>query len=76
MQTFNSESKSDMANRAFSLFKELHIPLMPYYINGKNTPMMFNNILGPSLDPSEYDPFKFGVKNGGMVPDEYEADMF
>jgi hypothetical protein len=73
---FDSEYKSNMTNRAFSLFEELCIPLMPYYINGKNTPMMFNNVLGPPVNPSEYDPYKFSVKNGGMVPDEYEADMF
>jgi hypothetical protein len=65
-----------MANRAFSLFEELHIPLIPYYMNGKNTPMMFNNILGPPVDPLEFDPYKFSAKNGSMVPDEYEAHMF
>ncbi|OJA18599.1 hypothetical protein AZE42_06573 [Rhizopogon vesiculosus] len=61
------------SNRAFSLFEELHIPLIPYYINGKNTPMMFNNILGPPVDPLEFDPYKFSAKNGSMVPDEHVA---
>ncbi|OAX37381.1 FAD/NAD(P)-binding domain-containing protein [Rhizopogon vinicolor AM-OR11-026] len=60
-------------NKAFSLFEELHIPLIPYHMNGKNTPMMFNNILGPPVNPLEFDPYKFSVKNGSMVPDEHVA---
>ncbi|KAG1750124.1 hypothetical protein EDB19DRAFT_1678356 [Suillus lakei] len=59
--------------KVLALFEELNVPLIPYYLNGKNTPMMFNNILGPSLDLAEYDPYKFSVKNGGTVPDEYVA---
>lgn len=59
--------------KALALFEELNVPLIPYYMNGRNTPMMFNNILGPPLNLSEYDPYKFGVKNGGTVPDEYVA---
>jgi hypothetical protein len=62
--------------RAFALFEDLNVPLIPYYMNGRNTPVMFNNILGPPMDLSEYDPYKFSVTNGGMVPDEYEAILF
>jgi hypothetical protein len=50
--------------------------MIPYHMDGKNTPMMFNNIVGPPVDPSEYDPYKFSVKNGSMVPDEYETGVF
>jgi hypothetical protein len=62
--------------RALTLFEDLNVPLIPYYMNGRNTPMMFNNILGPPGDISEYDPYKFSVTNGGTVPDEYEAVLF
>ncbi|KAG2107115.1 hypothetical protein BD769DRAFT_1675700 [Suillus cothurnatus] len=59
--------------KALTLFEDLNVPLIPYYMNGKNTPMMFNNILGPPGDISEYDPYKFSVTNGGTVPDKYVA---
>ncbi|KAG0695898.1 hypothetical protein DFH29DRAFT_1005025 [Suillus ampliporus] len=62
-----------MMKKVFSLFKELNVPLIPYYLDGRNTPTMFNNIVGPPMDLSERDPYKFSVKNGGMVPDEYVA---
>ncbi|KAG2068177.1 hypothetical protein BDR04DRAFT_1232918 [Suillus decipiens] len=60
-----------MMNKVFVLFKNLNVPLIPYYMDGKNTPVMFNNILGPPMDTSDYDPYKFSLTNGGMVPDEY-----
>ncbi|KAG1887315.1 hypothetical protein F4604DRAFT_1721298, partial [Suillus subluteus] len=66
-------SEIPMMKKALALFEELNVPLIPYYMNGKNTPMMFNNILGPPIDVLEYDPFKFSVTNGGMVPDKYVA---
>ncbi|KAG1821131.1 uncharacterized protein BJ212DRAFT_1337791 [Suillus subaureus] len=59
--------------KALALFEDLNVPLIPYCMNGKNTPMMFNNILGPPMDISEYDPYKFSITNGGMVPDKYVA---
>lgn len=65
-----------MDTRALALFEDLDVPLVPYYVNGKNTSMMFNSILGPPVDSSEFDPYKFSVTNGGMVPDEYEAVLF
>lgn len=59
--------------KALALFEDLNVPLIPYYMNGRNTPVMFNNILGPPMDLSEYDPYKFSVTNSGMVPDEFVA---
>jgi monoamine oxidase len=66
-------SENPMMKKALTLFEDLNVPLIPYYMNGKNTPVMFNNILGPPGDISEYDPYKFSVTNGGTVPDKYVA---
>ncbi|KAG1779144.1 hypothetical protein EV702DRAFT_123981 [Suillus placidus] len=66
-------SEFPMMKKALVLFEDLNVPLIPYYMNGKNTPIIFNNILGPPMDLSEYDPYKFSVANGGTVPDEYVA---
>lgn len=66
-------SEFPMMKKALALFEDLDVPLVPYYVNGKNTPMMFNSILGPPVHSSEFDPYKFSVTNGGMVPDEFVA---
>ncbi|KAG2369166.1 hypothetical protein BDR07DRAFT_1389805 [Suillus spraguei] len=66
-------SEFPTVKKALALFEDLNVPLIPYYMDGKNTPMMFNNILGPPMDLSEYDPYKVSVTNGGMVPDKYVA---
>lgn len=66
-------SESLRMKKALTLPEDLNVPLIPYHMDGKNTPMMFNIILGPPMDISEHDPYKFSVTNGGMVPDKYVA---
>ncbi|KAG2133638.1 uncharacterized protein EDB93DRAFT_1173834 [Suillus bovinus] len=65
--------ESPVMKKALALFEDLNVPLIPYYMNGQNTPIVFNNILGPPMDLAEFDPYKFSVANGGTVPDEYVA---
>lgn len=55
--------------RTFLLFDYLGTPLIPYYLDGVECPVMYNDILGPPDDDKKFDPYKVSVANGGVVPD-------
>ncbi|KAG2147854.1 putative L-aminoacid oxidase [Suillus bovinus] len=53
--------ESPVMKKALALFEDSNVPLIFYYMNGQNTPIVFNNILGPPMDLAEFDPYKFSV---------------
>lgn len=70
-------------HRTFNLFHRLDIhedlnpnpaqeTLIPYYLTGPRTPLLYNNILfiPPVDDGADPDTFRVSVANGGTVPDE------
>jgi hypothetical protein len=68
-------------SRTFRLLELLHIKkgdtphpnqgcLIPYYFEGPNNPMYFNNILKVAGGKQgDWDPFRVSVEKGGVVPD-------
>jgi len=66
----------DAWKRTFELFAELEIPLLDYYLTGENCPAMYNDILGPSEDPRNTDPYNISQENGGVIPDEWVFFFF
>ncbi|KAK6345942.1 hypothetical protein TWF730_010281 [Orbilia blumenaviensis] len=56
--------KIDSMNRTFDLFKRTELPLIPYYLDGPNTPSLFND----RFFAQGSDPYHVSVKNGGSVP--------
>jgi hypothetical protein len=54
--------------RTFDLFKRTGVETGPYYISGRNTPSMYNDIV--KVNPTGFDPFKVSKENGGPVPDK------
>ena len=56
--------------RAFDLFRLLDVPLVPYYLEGTNCPMLFNDCLEIGHETQQLDAFRHGISNGGLVPDE------
>lgn len=54
--------------RTFTLFREiLKVPLIPYYLEGKNCPKLFNDKL---YKEDVSDPYGVGRANGGLVPEQ------
>ncbi|GAB1319136.1 Amine oxidase domain-containing protein [Madurella fahalii] len=53
--------------RTFDLFKRTGVPQRKYYLQGLNTPALFNNRF---FVPDAVDPFGVSVSNGGNVPDD------
>ena len=64
----------DIMKSSFKLFKQLNLPLIPYYFNQEDgsvkCPTMYNGITLIDGEPCGPDPFRVGKANGGSVPDE------
>ncbi|KAL2126001.1 hypothetical protein VTI74DRAFT_1977 [Chaetomium olivicolor] len=58
--------KIPVMKRTFRLFDLTEMPQIPYYLNGPNTPSLYNDrfwVPGP-------DPYHVSIKNDGCVPDD------
>ncbi|KAK4465895.1 L-amino-acid oxidase [Cladorrhinum samala] len=53
--------------RTFKLFDTVSAPLRDYYLNGVNTPTLFNSRFH---QPDVSDPYEISVSKGGNVPDD------
>ncbi|PNP59158.1 hypothetical protein THARTR1_01406 [Trichoderma harzianum] len=53
--------------RTFNLFKRTGMPLIKYYLDGVNTPQLYNNRF---FVKDVTDPYRVSVANGGTVPDD------
>ncbi|KAK4066244.1 uncharacterized protein Triagg1_8076 [Trichoderma aggressivum f. europaeum] len=53
--------------RTFNLFKRTGMPLIKYYLDGENTPQLYNNHF---FAKDVVDPYMVSVANGGTVPDD------
>ncbi|KAK0757469.1 hypothetical protein N5P37_010194 [Trichoderma harzianum] len=53
--------------RTFNLFKRTGMPLIKYYLDGENTPQLYNNHF---FAKGVSDPYMVSVANGGTVPDD------
>lgn len=64
----------DIMKSSFKLFKQLNLPLIPYYFNQEDgsvkCPTMYNGMTLIDGEPYGSDPFRVGKANGGSVPDE------
>lgn len=64
---------------SFKLFKQLNLPLIPYYFNQESgsvkCPTMYNDITLIDGEPRGSDPFRVGEANGGSVPDKNVDDV-
>ncbi|KAL6169288.1 hypothetical protein ACJQWK_04323 [Exserohilum turcicum] len=69
----------DMMKSAFKLFKQLRLPLIPYFFDQTSgsvkCPTMLNDITLIDGDPRGSDPFRVGEANGGSVPDSNVDDV-
>ncbi|ENI06054.1 hypothetical protein COCC4DRAFT_39946 [Bipolaris maydis ATCC 48331] len=69
----------DMMKSAFKLFKQLHLPIIPYFFDQASgsvkCPTMFNGITMIDGEPRSSDPFRVGKANGGSVPDSNVDDV-
>nr|POF14366.1 putative bifunctional amine oxidase [Quercus suber] len=63
----------EIMKSTFKLFKQLDLPLIPYYFNTESgavkCPTMYNDITLIDGEPRGSDPFCVGETNGGSVPD-------
>ncbi|KAK4169897.1 L-amino-acid oxidase [Cladorrhinum sp. PSN259] len=58
-------------DRTFDLFKRVGIETRQYYLEGENTPNLFNNCFKTA---GTKDPYRVSVSNGGSVPDHVADD--
>ncbi|KAL2850679.1 hypothetical protein BJY01DRAFT_261437 [Aspergillus pseudoustus] len=73
---FPDENVTDMPTsieRAFDLFCQAGVKLLPYDTEGRNCPHMFNShgYIPDSSTSPEFDPYAFSVSKGGLVPDRH-----
>lgn len=69
----------DIMKSIFKLFKQLDLPLIPYYLDQASgsvkCPTMYNDITIIDGEPHGCDPFRVGEANGGSVPDTNVDDV-
>jgi hypothetical protein len=70
--------KIPILDLTFFLFQYYNIKLVPYYLSGKNNPLLYNgrywkDATQPPPDKDDY--FKVSVKNKGTVPDELSTHL-